>query len=467
MRDMPKTELHVHLEGTLEPDTPLYQSAVVVIAAYGFHDLPSFLSIYYRAMGVLRAEQGFYDLTYAYLTFLEMKTMKPRYFLAGLTLLFATMLHAAEAPDIPPHYTHTDQLHTLGAVSPKVLRPKLVVVTYFEVGNDTGDKPGELQFWVARDHLDRSIDVPGMTHPVRANADGSEIAVVVGPGQIRPAVNLMALGHDPRFDLRKSYWLINGIAGVSPKDGTLGSAFWTDYIVNGDLLHFIDPREMPKDWSDGFYAIDKTRPDEQPRVPAGSSEDVRTWPHDQAYINGRGTVVQMNPQLLRWAYDLTKDLRLPQNEAMQALDAKYKGYPVAQQPPRVAVGANIATETFWHGTLMDDWAHRWVTYETDGKAHLGTTAMNDSGAMVALYSLTKAGRADWNRALLLRTASNFDRQPDGMTAEQSANGEQHAAYTGYDASLEAAYRVGSRVAKAILAGQVPHTTRPALISVQN
>jgi purine nucleoside permease len=338
-----------------------------------------------------------------------------------------------------------------------VLRPKVVVVAYFEVGDDVGDRPGEVQLWVERDHLDRVIEVAGMTHSVRANADGSEIAVVVGPGQIRPAVNLMALGHDGRFDLRKSYWVINGIAGVSPEDGTLGSAFWTDYVVNGDLVHFIDPREMPRDWTDGYYAIDKSRPEEQPRVPAGSAEDMRTWPRDEAHINWRGTVVQMNPLLLHWAHELTKDMKLPQTEAMRSLSAKYKGFPVAQQSPRVAIGANIATETFWHGAKMDAWAHRWVRYATDDQARMGTTSMNDSGAMDALYSLTQAGLADWNRALLLRTASNFDRQPGDMTAEQSANSEKHAAFTGYEASLEAAYIVGSRVAKAILEGQEPRS----------
>ncbi|HEY6412111.1 MAG TPA: purine nucleoside permease [Edaphobacter sp.] len=336
-----------------------------------------------------------------------------------------------------------------------VLRPKLVVVAYFEVGNDTGDRPGEVQMWVERDHLDRTIDVPGMTHAVRVNADGSEIAVVVGPGQIRPAVNLMALGHDPRFDLRKSYWLINGIAGVSPEDGTLGSAFWTDYVVNGDLLHSIDPREMPRDWKDGFYAIDKSRPEEEPRVPKGSAEDVRTWPRDVAHINMHGTIVEMNPVLLHWAFELTKDTKLPQTDTMRSLGLRYKGYPAAQRPPQVAIGANIATETFWHGALMDAWAHRWVRYATDGQARMGTTSMNDSGAMVALYSLTQSGLADWNRALLLRTASNFDRQPGDMTAEQSANSEKHAAFTGYEASLESAYAVGSKVAKAILEGRTP------------
>jgi len=334
-------------------------------------------------------------------------------------------------------------------------QPKVVVVTYFEVGNDTGDRPGEAQFWIERDHLDRVIEVPGMTHAVRANKDVSEIAVVVGPGQIRPGVNLMALGNDSRFDLRKSYWIINGIAGVSPEDGALGAAFWTDYVVNGDLLHFIDPREMPGGWEDGYYAIDKSRPGEEPRVAAGSAEDVRTWPREEAHINWRGTVVKMNHGLLQWAFELTKDTTLSQTDAMRLLGARYKACPMASEPPRVMIGANIATETFWHGARMDAWAHRWVRYSTDDQARMGTTSMNDSGAMVALYALTREGRADWNRALLLRTASNFDRQPDDMTAEESANSEKHAAFTGYEASLESAYAVGSRVVKAILSGHGP------------
>ena len=116
----------------------------------------------------------------------------------------------------------------------------MIVVVYFEVGNDTGDTPGELQFWVERDHLDHVIDVPWMGRHVRANADGSEIAMAVGTGNIRPGVNLMAFGLDPRFDARKSYWLINGIAGVSPREMSLASAVWTDYVVNDNLAHEVE-----------------------------------------------------------------------------------------------------------------------------------------------------------------------------------------------------------------------------------
>jgi adenosine deaminase len=75
---MPKCELHVHIEGTLEPDmkfalaqrnrlTLPYGSVAELRASYNFNDLPSFLAIYYEGMRVLLMEQDFYDLTYAYL----------------------------------------------------------------------------------------------------------------------------------------------------------------------------------------------------------------------------------------------------------------------------------------------------------------------------------------------------------------------------------------------------------------
>ena len=74
---MPKAELHVHLEGTLEPDHIFalasrnnikleYRTPQDVVAAYDFHDLPSFLKIYYAAMNVLREQSDFYELAYKY-----------------------------------------------------------------------------------------------------------------------------------------------------------------------------------------------------------------------------------------------------------------------------------------------------------------------------------------------------------------------------------------------------------------
>ena len=341
---------------------------------------------------------------------------------------------------------------TACAQSPDLFRPKVVIVTYFEVGQDTGDRPGELQYWVERDHLTRNITVPGMTRAVRANADASEIAVTIGPGNIKPGINLMALGADARFDLRKSYWLINGIAGVSPADGTLGDAFWTDFVINGDLAKEIDGREIPSSWSDGFLSLDGSTPEDAKRS-SGLEDDVSKWTGDEAKANRRGNVIRLNRALLNWAYALTKDMPLQEDAAMKALRLRYGTKGPTAAGPGVRIGANMAAETFWHGAKLDAWAHRWVAFETDGVAHLGTTAMNDSGTLLALQALSAQGKADWNRALVLRTVSNFDQGPPGVTAAQDFAAEQHGAYTAYLPALEAAYSVAHRVVAAWMAAQ--------------
>ncbi|MFF2554815.1 adenosine deaminase [Nocardia sp. NPDC058058] len=79
LRGLPKAELHLHLEGTLEPalkfalagrnGIELAESTVAEVeATYQFHDLTSFLQVYYPAMRVLQQAQDFHDLAFAYLT---------------------------------------------------------------------------------------------------------------------------------------------------------------------------------------------------------------------------------------------------------------------------------------------------------------------------------------------------------------------------------------------------------------
>ena len=75
---LPKAELHLHIEGTLEPELMFrlarkngvelpYDSVATLRAAYDFPDLQGFLDLYYDGMAVLNEARDFYDLTRAYL----------------------------------------------------------------------------------------------------------------------------------------------------------------------------------------------------------------------------------------------------------------------------------------------------------------------------------------------------------------------------------------------------------------
>jgi adenosine deaminase len=78
VRKLPKAELHIHIEGSLEPELMLamarrndvslrYRTVEEIRAAYDFTDLQSFLDVYYEGAAVLRTERDFHDLAWAYL----------------------------------------------------------------------------------------------------------------------------------------------------------------------------------------------------------------------------------------------------------------------------------------------------------------------------------------------------------------------------------------------------------------
>ena len=296
----------------------------------------------------------------------------------------------------------------------------------FERGADTGDQPGELQYWVERDHLDKILPFPQGYHDLRMNQDGV-LSVLTGVGTAKAASAIMALGLDPRFDLSQAYWLVAGIAGIDPADGSLGSAAWAEWVVDGDIGYEIDAREIPKDWTTGFVPLRKSVPYEQPRQEPDNGE---------AY--------HLNPALVEWAYQLTKDIKLMDSEAMQKERALYPSAN-AQRAPFVLKGDTLSSSTFWHGKLMNQWANDWVKYHTGGQGNYVTTGMEDSGTLQSLTLLAKGHFVDINRVLVLRTASDFDYPAAGMTAAESLARNKIGQYTGYLPSLDAAWRVGHAV----------------------
>lgn len=327
----------------------------------------------------------------------------------------------------------------------EMIAPKVIVLAGFEVDADTGDAPGEFQYWAEREKLTGTLSVPGAPHPLRYNAAGLYGSVA---GNTRdkylttvPASELiMALCLDPQLDLRKTYWIITGIAGIDPAAGSIGSAVWSANVVDADALREIGGADIPKAWPYGLFAIGTTAPNTLPKTQA----DVGGW--------GGATLsytmnYALNPALARWAYDLSKSrITLADSPALKAWRDQYTSYPAAQKPPQIRLGATIATARYWHGEERTQWARDWVKLWTDGKDTLFTTAMEQAAYVGTLQRMAKQGFVDFNRVMMLRGASNYSMPPTGQAVTKTIGDES----LGTLPAFEAEYRAGTAVVHELL-----------------
>src|SRR5271156_3416093 len=214
------------------------------------------------------------------------------------------------------------------------IRIKVVVVTMFERGEDTGDVPGEYQLWVEREHLGQIIPMPSAYHHARLNKDGI-LGILTGVGTAKAAASIMAIGLDPRFDFSKAYWIVAGVGGGDPADVSLGSAVWAEHVVDGDLAYEIDARQIPENWATGYVPLGKGSPFEAP-------------PNNQF-----GQAYTLNLALVDWALHLTQNVPLADSDSLRASRARFAGFPNALKPPFITKGDQMSSSTFWHGSKMN------------------------------------------------------------------------------------------------------------------
>ena len=334
-------------------------------------------------------------------------------------------------------YVSPTQLPAGEAAHPMVV--KVAVITMYEIGAYTGDRPGEYQFWVEREQLDHVIPFPFGPHDLRHNDNGL-LGVCTGPGVGNAAMVITALGLDERFDFTRTYWVVSGIAGGDPADVSIGSAAWAEWVVDGDLTHSIDSREVPDDWPYGIFPSDGKQPNER----SGG------W----AYPN---MAFRLHPDLVQWAYDLTKDVVLMDHPEVMEFRKLYRGMANASAPARVIKGDSLGSNAYWHGVVLNQWANDWVRLYTEGKGNFVMTNVEDNGTLRALTRLDKIGRVDRDRVLVLRTASNYSHQPPGKTPVWSLTAPYPA--RGLTA-LESCYRVASPVVHALIEGWESYRDHP-------
>jgi purine nucleoside permease len=314
---------------------------------------------------------------------------------------------------------------------------RVVVVTTFEADQNGQDQGGEFQAWTDQYPLPEHIPFPQGYHELRYNPTDQVLGIVTGEGTAHAAASITALGHDPRFDLSHAFWVVAAIAGIDPNVASVGSAAWAHYVVDGDLAHEIDAREIPSDWSTGYTPLGRYLPYQQPVPPSNS-------------INGQN-VYTLNAHLVDWAFNLTKDIQLPDDDTLRQLRAPYT-QAAAKLPPFVLKGDDLAASTFWVGNLLNTWAEQWVSYWTDGRGKFATTLEEDTGIMQAIKFLGQVHRADPSRVLILRTAADYTVPRPGMTAADLLESDESGGLSGFKESLASAYAVASPVVRQLAAG---------------
>jgi purine nucleoside permease len=303
---------------------------------------------------------------------------------------------------------------------------KHLILAAFEP--DAGPVPGELRCFIEREELAERLALPAGYRPVWLNPQQAILACATGVGAARAAASVMALGLDSRFDLSGAHVLITGVAGIDPAKGSLASVALPEFVVDGDLTHEIDAREIPAEWPDGFVPIGKSVPYEQPLASRFNGDD--------------GILFQLNARSVTRAFQVASDVELLETPAIALRRLLFSPSATAQQPPCVLCGDELASSTFWHGQCLSRRAHRWVAYQSGERAHYTITAMEDAGILQSLKFLAAAGRVDFARVVIARAASNFDQQRDGITAAESLAETKVATDSAYVPALENAWRVG-------------------------
>ncbi|CDY79843.1 Purine nucleoside permease [Caballeronia glathei] len=289
----------------------------------------------------------------------------------------------------------------------------------------------EAKVWLDRLGPWQSVPVPGLSpdYPdVKCNSH-DVCVMTTGMGHSNAAASLMALTFSDRLDLRRSYFLVAGIAGIDPLRGTVGSAAWAKYLVDFGIQWELDAREKPASWPSGFLGINTKHPGQKPPL------DYKT------------EVAQLNSDLADAAYGLSRNVELADSKEAQAARAKFS-YAPANKPPKVIQCDTLAGDTWWSGKYIGERARVWTQQMTDGHGVYCTTQQEDNATYEALKRAASTHRVDLARVAVLRTGSDFDRPYEGQTAED--NLVNYASQGGFAPALENLYRAGNPLVQEIV-----------------
>ncbi|KAI0754320.1 purine nucleoside permease [Daedaleopsis nitida] len=315
--------------------------------------------------------------------------------------------------------------------SRSILAPKVFIIGMFD--NEASAWHGIKEFNV----LEQDISVPGFSPlfpQAHCTKDGSVCQVVTGEAEINAVSTMTALVHSPLFDLRRTYFLIAGIAGISPKHGTLGSATFARFAVQVGLQFEFDAREKPAGFPTGYVPQGSTAPDQFPQSLYGTE------------------VFELNEDLRQLAIRMANTAALFDDEPSRQYRANYARDPAfgaGATPPSVVACDTATSDTFWTGALLAGAFENTTSLFTNGRATYCTTQQEDNGTLEALMRGALSKRVDFSRVIVMRTGSDFDRPFAGQDAAANLFLEP---LPGFDIAIRNIAAAGVPVVQGIVSG---------------
>ncbi|KAI5458224.1 purine nucleoside permease [Mariannaea sp. PMI_226] len=282
----------------------------------------------------------------------------------------------------------------------------------------------------------RSIHSPGfsMLFPQAfCTEDGGVCQLTVGEGEINAAATLMALVLSPSFDLRLTYFLLAGVAGVNPRHGTLGTVALARYSVQVALQYEIDPRSLPPEWPTGYIAYGRDEPLKYPSITYGTEVfELNANLRDRAHRFASNSILKdaPGPQQYRNLYRDREDT-----------------YKMALRSPSVIKCDTATSDVYYSGKRLSEAFEETVSLWTNGTGTYCMSAAEDNAILEVLVRASIEKLVDFGRVILLRAGCNFDRPPPGRSDLDHLTSAQQ---NGFDISIENIFLAGYEIIQGII-----------------
>lgn len=206
------------------------------------------------------------------------------------------------------------------------IKIKALLLPKFEVGALAGDFPGEAQeYYEAYFKQAQTYDIKGGLpgHKLYVNKDGLAM-YITGMGKLNSGLSAFSILMDPRFDFSKAYVLSIGCAGSAIEYTTMGDVVIGSAVVNYDMGHHVDVRELKN-----------------------KEQRVAWYPDKDFYKEG---YKKLNPELVQKTYGLVQNVKLKTTPITRRVMAKnFAKANWAVRDPKVLRGTIVTGDNYWKG----------------------------------------------------------------------------------------------------------------------